>query len=67
MSNIQITKVNISSPLGCQIKDEDCKNEAYWFIEEKSVCEKHLKYMCKILGMDYDEIIKDVEKGIQDD
>ena len=62
--NVQITRVNISSPNGCQQVKEKCDEEAYWFVGKLSLCEKHFKLFCKMAEFDYDKIVKETkEKG----
>jgi len=56
---ITITRVNISSPNGCQVKTENCKEEAYWFVGHLSICDKHLKVFCKLAGIDYEGVLKE--------
>ena len=61
MEQVSITRVNIGSPKGCQVKTEKCKNEAYWFVEEMSVCDKHLKLFCKLSGINYNNVVKEIK------
>lgn len=60
MIEVHISRVNISSPNGCQVVTEKCSNEAYWFVGKLSICDKHLKQLCSKIGWDYDNLIKEV-------
>ena len=57
---VSITRVNISSPNGCQVK-KPCNEEAYWFVGKLSVCEKHFREFCKLSGIDYDDCVEEVK------
>lgn len=63
MRKVDMLRVNISSPNGCQVKTEDCKEEAYWFIGKLSVCDKHMKEVCDACGWDYDKLVEEVMEG----
>lgn len=64
--NVTITKVNISSPEGCMVKKEKCKNEAYWWINNRfSICDKHLKEFCKATKIDYKSILKESKEKME--
>lgn len=60
--NIEITRVNISSPNGCQIKTIKCEEEAYWFVGEMSLCDNHLKLFCDKARIDYDGCVEEVKE-----
>lgn len=60
---VSIVRVNISSPNGCQVK-ELCKKEAYWFVGNLSVCDKHLKKFCELSGIDYKGVVSEIKTRI---
>jgi len=58
---VSISRVNISTPKGCEVVFEKCKNEAYWFVGLKSICDKHMKQLCKKMGWNYKGLIKEAQ------
>lgn len=61
---IHISRVNVSSPNGCEVIFEKCRNEAYWFVGPKSICDRHMKQLCRKMGWNYARLVRESKGGM---
>lgn len=59
---VDITRVHISSPKGCQRAGVKCGNVAYWFVGTRSLCEGHLKEFCELAGIDFQGVLDEIRE-----